>query len=293
VSSVFELVEREERGPYPIIKMCAWVGVSRSGYYDWRRRGPSVTEQHRNKYRELVKAVFVEFDSRYGYRKIARVLWRRGHVVSEYLVRDIMTSENLECCHPRPYLVTTLSDGSDGIEDYLEGDFSAFAPGDRFVGDITYVKTWAGWLYLATVIDLFNREVVGYAMASHMRTELVVDAVQHAINKGKINEGAIFHSDRGSQYTSTEFGDFLDANDMTGSMGRTGVCWDNAVAESFFATLKKELVHRCVFPTRKHAVRGISAYIDGFYNPIRLHSKLGYTSPLEARESWEARQEAA
>lgn len=291
MSSAYEFIESDER--CSIVKKCVWLGVSRSGFYAWRDRPPSATSLRREAATVLVTEVFDEFEQRYGYRKITVELARRGHRVSEQMVRDIMATEGLVCCHPRPWRATTDNDGSGTVPDRLGGDFTAGAPGERFVGDITYIRTWDGWLYLATVIDLFNREVVGYSMASHMRTELICDAVDKAVVNGRVRSGAVFHSDRGSQYTSLEFAEHLAANDMVGSMGRTGVCWDNAVAESFFATLKKELVHRTVFPSLGQAVRMITEYVELFYNRRRIHSKLEYTTPLETRKAWENRQEAA
>ena len=291
MSEAYELIERDER--CPVVKKCLWLGVSRSGFYDWRGRPLSTTTLRRAEVTELVVEVFAEFEQRYGYRKIRVELARRGHRVSEQLVRDIMAGEGLVCCHPRRWRATTDNDGTGTVVDRLGGDFTADVPGERLVGDITYIKTWGGWLYLATVIDLFNREVVGYSMASHMRTALICDAIDRAVANGRVKPGAVFHSDRGSQYTSHEFAAHLEANDMVGSMGRTGVCWDNAVAESFFATLKKELVYRTVFPTQQHAVRAITEYVEVFYNRRRIHSQLGYTTPLETRKAWETRQEAA
>jgi putative transposase len=291
VSTAYELIDRDER--CPVVKKCVWLGVSRSGFYAWRDRPPSATTLRRAEVTVLVIEVFDEFEQRYGYRKIRVELARRGHRVSEQLVRDIMASEGLVCCHPRPWRATTDNDGSGTVVDRLGGEFCAGAPGERFVGDITYVKTWGGWLYLATVIDLFNREVVGYSMASHMRTSLICSAVDRAVANGRVKPGAVFHSDRGSQYTSGEFAAYLEANDMVGSMGRTGVCWDNAVAESFFATLKKELVYRTVYPTLEQARRSITEYVEVFYNRRRIHSKLEYNTPLETRQAWENRQEAA
>jgi transposase InsO family protein len=160
------------------------------------------------------------------------------------------------------------------------------------VSDITYISTWEGWLYLATMIDLYSKEVVGWAMADHMRTSLVCEAVTMAASHRYIGNGAIFHSDRGCQYTSVELADHLKTLDMVGSMGRTGVCWDNAVAESFFATLKKELVHRTVFATRKKARDAVAEYIEIFYNRQRTHSTLGYRTPLEVFEQYQAPQAA-
>jgi len=292
VSSSYELIETEKAN-YPIIKLCAWLGVSRSGFYEWRDRPTSATADRRAALTDQIVKVFDEFKQRYGYRKIRSTLKRRGVQVSEWLVRSIMAAEGLVCCHPRPFRVTTDNDGSTGPVDLLQRDFTATGPGEVFVGDITYVPTWQGWVYLATMIDVFTREVVGYSMADHMRTPLIVDAVDMAIRSGRVKDDAVFHSDRGSQYTSTEFAAFLARNNMRGSMGRTGVCWDNAMAESFFATLKKELIHRTVFSTRRSAEYEISRYIELFYNRCRIHSKLGYNTPSETRETWESNQQAA
>jgi putative transposase len=292
VSDRFEFIDAE-RANYAVVKMCSWLGVSRSGYYAWRDRPESATAQRRAEITELVVEVFTEFEQRYGYRKITAELGRRSVVVGTWLVRSIMAEQGLVCCHPRPWRLTTAPDGSDGPDDLLEGDFTAPAPGEVFVGDITYIRTGSGWLYLATVIDLFNREVAGYAMASHMRTELIVDAVNMAVDRGLVNPGAIFHSDRGSQYTSADFAVCLSGHEMRGSMGRVGVCWDNAVAESFFASLKKELVHRTAYPNHRVARHEVAKYIEDFYNRRRIHSFNGYNTPQETRQAWENRKLAS
>ncbi len=160
-------------------------------------------------------------------------------------------------------------------------------PGAKLVGDITYVRTWSGWLYLATVIDCHSRAVVGWSMAEHMRTSLVCDALSMAAATVDFPGGAVFHSDRGTQYISAQFRDHCAALGLTGSVGRTGVCWDNAVAESFFAALKNELVHRTVFPTRDKARRAIAEYIEVFYNRQRLHSALDYKTPHEVATEYQ------
>ena len=167
------------------------------------------------------------------------------------------------------------------------GSFTADQPGRRLVGDITYLRTGEGWLYLATVIDLATRMVIGWQLADHMRTSLVVDALQMAITHGHVRPGAIFHSDRGAQYTSTEFTRYCAGGDVSTSVGRTGVCWDNAVAESFFAALKNEMYHREHFPTRARARFAVADYIEVFYNRSRLHSRLGYRTPAEALSDYQ------
>jgi putative transposase len=177
--------------------------------------------------------------------------------------------------------------------DLVSRDFAAEAPGRKLVGDITYIPTWAGWLYLATVIDCFNREVIGYAMADHMRTSLVADALGMAARNHRLAVDCIFHSDRGTQYTSTEFGAKLAALHMRHSLGRTGCCYNNALAESFFASLQNVRLHRTAYPTRSRAKHDIAHYIEIFYNRRRLHSALGYRTPHEVRIEYLNEQLAA
>jgi putative transposase len=199
------------------------------------------------------------------------------------LVRQLMRVEGLVACQPKPYKVTTIADDTAaGPVDLCERDFTAPQPGVKLVGDITYIRTWQGWVYLATVIDCYSRMVVGWAMADHMRTSLVTDALDAARRNYTLLDDCIFHSDRGSQYTSADLAGYLRRNKMRGSMGRTGVCWDNALAESFFASLKNEFVYRTVFPTRNKAITAIAHWIEIRYNRKRLHSGIGYRTPWEA-----------
>jgi putative transposase len=205
-----------------------------------------------------------------------------------------MAELGLVACQPRPYRVTTDSDGDDaGVPDLLQRDFTAEQPGTKLVGDITYLRTWSGWLYLATVIDCATKMVVGWSMATHMRTELVIDAVDMARGRIPLVEGCVFHSDRGSQYLSGDYRKHIAAAGMRSSVGRTGVCWDNALAESFFAALKNEMVYRTAFPTPTHARRAVARYIEVIYNRRRLHSGLGYRTPAEVMDELLATPEAA
>jgi len=174
----------------------------------------------------------------------------------------------------------------------VDRDFTAATPGTVLVGDITYIRTWTGWLYLATVIDLATRKVIGWAMDTHMRTELIIDALTMAHGTGKLRPGCVFHSDRGAQYTSSDFAAVLANRNMLGLMGRTGI-WDNAAAESFFATLKKELVHRTAFPTPGKARTAIAEYLEVFYNRQRLHTALGYRTPVHVEAEHYQIQQAA
>ena len=177
--------------------------------------------------------------------------------------------------------------------DLIGRDFTAPAPGQRLVGDITYLRTGEGWLYLATVIDLATRMVVGWQLAGHMRTSLVTDALDMAIGGGHAPPGAIFHSDRGAQYRSAAFARFCQASGIASSTGRTGVCWDNAAAESFFGALKNEMYHRWTFPDRARARFAVTDYIEVFYNRKRLHSALGYRTPAEALTGFQTAAAAA
>lgn len=287
MSSKYEFIDGK-KAEYPIVKMCLWMRVSKSGFYEWHGRPLSATAERRVELGEQIKRIFEESRQTYGYRRVHEKLSQEGVQAGEELVRHIMRDLGLEPCQPRPWRITTLSDGTAPPADQLERDFTAELPGTRFVGDITYIRTWAGWLYLATVIDLCTKEVVGWSMADHMRASLPCDALSMAVRNGRVQRGAIFHSDRGSQYTSDELAGHLSFFGMTGSMGRTGVCWDNALAESFFGVLKNELVYRTAFPTRRHARNAIAEYIEVFYNRQRLHSGIGYRTPAEVREAFES-----
>lgn len=244
-----------EEGNYPISKMCTWAKVSRSGFYDWARRAPSDRSRRREELSALVRFSFDRSDGTYGYRRVHADLIRWGHDVDDETVRSIMRGEGLIACQPRPFQpITTIPGDSGDTPDLLERDFTATEPATKLVGDITYIPTWEGWLYLATVLDCFSKKVVGYAMAAHMRTSLVTDALDMAARNGHIRNGiTIFHSDRGTQYTSQEFAEHAAKLGITRSVGRTGVCYDNAWAESFNGTLKNERVNRTVYPTRKQA----------------------------------------
>jgi putative transposase len=278
----------------PRSKRCAaGLSVSKSGYYEWRDRPASATQQRRDLLKIKIKALFDSFDGTYGYRRLHAELLRGGEQVSDELVRQLMRELGLVACQPRPYRTTTMRGAGAPAEDLLGRDFTAEAPGTKLVGDITYIRTWEGWLYLATVIDCFNKEVIGYAMADHMRTELVTDALDMAARNRTLAEACIMHSDHGTQYTSAEYAAKLAELTLRPSLGRTGVCWDNALAESFFAALKNERVYRTVYPTRKKAKADIAQYIEIFYNRRRIHSGLGYRTPHEVRTEYLNQQLAA
>jgi putative transposase len=287
VSSVYEFIDGEKAN-YPIVKMCGWAGVSRSGFYEWRDRPASATAERRLELGGQVQQVFDDSEGTYGYRRVHAVLARRGIEAGPELIRQIMRDLGLVACQPQPYRTTTVADRrrAAATPDRLGGEFTAEAPGTRLVGDITYIPTWQGWLYLATVIDCHTKAVVGWSMADHMRAGLVGDALTMAYGNIAIEPDCVFHSDRGTQYTSDEYRTLLENYRILPSVGRTGVCWDNALAESFFASLKVELVHRTAFPTRRHARRAIARYIEVWYNRRRLHSGLGYRTPQEVYDEF-------
>ena len=223
----------------------------------------------------------------YGYRRIHADLAAEGVACSPELVRQIMRQEHLVPCQPRPFRVTTQADAEAAacMPDLVKRDFTAERPGVKFVGDITYIHTWQGFIYLATVIDCYSKKVVGWSIADHMRTELVETTLRNAAATAVIEPDAIFHSDRGSVYTSAGYRALVAGLGMRSSMGRTGVCWDNAMAESFFSALKNERVYRTVYATKERARRDVIAYIEGFYNSRRRHSALGYRRPNEVHYS--------
>jgi transposase InsO family protein len=293
VTCKYELIDGEKAN-YPLVRMCEWAGVSRSGYYDWRARPASATAARRAWLATRIAKVFKRSDQTYGYRRVHAALARNGVEAGPELVRDLMRELGLVACQPRPFRpATTITDDLTRTADLVARDFTAGAPGTKLVGDITYIPTWQGWLYLATVIDCHSKAVVGWSMADHMKASLVTDAITMAAGNIELQSGCVFHSDRGAQYTSAEYRTKLQALEVAPSVGRTGVCWDNALAESFFAALKNELIHRTVFPTRDRARSAIARYIEVFYNRQRLHSGLGYQTPLEVHTEYLNRQLAA
>lgn len=290
MSAKFELIDAQ-KADFPIVKMCEWAEVSTSGYYEWRDRPASTTTIRREHLKKLTKAIFKHSDQTYGYRRVHAQLIRQGEVVSPELVRELMRELDLIACQPRPWRPTTTVPGDPGpIPDLVNRDFTATAPGQKMVGDITYIQTWQGWLYLATVIDCYTKACIGYAMADHLRTDLVIDALTMAARNYPLTEGAIFHSDRGTQYTSAAFAAATGHLNIRRSVGATGVCFDNALAESFNAAVKVERVNRTVYPTREHARTDVARYIEFRYNTQRLHSALGYQTPQEVYDEYLNRQ---
>lgn len=297
MSEVYEFIDAEY-ATFPaapaITLMCRWVGVSKSGYYEWRSRPESGTAKRREELKLLIQKAFDDSDGTYGHRRVWAQLARWGVRAGLELVRALMRELGLVACQPRPWRPSTTQQGQAGpIPDLVNRDFSAETPGAKIVGDITYIPTWEGWLYLATAIDCATRKVIGWAADDNYRTPLITAAIEMAARNINLPGGAIFHSDRGSNYTSGEFAAVLDRLGIHQSVGRTGICFDNSLAESFNATLKVERVHRTAYPTRKKAKDDIARYIELRYNRTRLHSALGYRTPQEILDEYLNRQFAA
>ena len=228
-----------------------------------------------------VRAFHAASRGTYGCPRIYRDLKEDGERVSRKRIARVMRENGLSGSPMRKFRRTTNSDHGRPVAKNVVGrDFSPSAPNRVWASDISYVRTWQGWLYVAVVIDLYSRRVVGWAVADHMRVELTLDALTMAIKARHASPGLVHHSDRGSQYASAAYQQTLDHHGITFSMSRRGDCWDNAVVESFFATLKKELIHRSAWPSRRMAADAIGDYIESFYNSRRRHSTLGYVSPI-------------
>lgn len=267
---------------FPVTFMCDQLGVSTSGYYRWRGRQVSARQTRDEELVELIKHFFAALRGNPGVRRIHAELAAAGHRVARKRVWRLMRSCGLQGRHPRAWKRTTVHGQRPVLAPDLIGrDFTADRPNEKWCGDITYIKTWDGWAYLATVIDLHSRSVVGWAVDDHMRASLVTDALDMAINHRNSPAGVIFHSDRGTQYTARDFAAYCKRHNITRSLGRTGICYDNAVAESFFATYKKELVHTRPWPTIRTLKKETFTWIEEYYNRTRRHSTLGYLTPAE------------
>lgn len=276
-------VDADGRRRYQIRQMCAWLEVSAAGFYEWCSRAPSRTARWRAELGELVEEIFHASDGTYGYRRIHAELHRRRRPCDPETVRSIMRERGLVACQPRTKRWCTTKQAAEvaDIPDLVGRDFTAEAAGTKLVGDITYVRTGQGWLYVALVIDCFSRAIIGWATADNYKTPLVTAAIRMAARRITLPPGSIFHSDRGSNYTSDEYVDVLTGLGLRRSVGRTGVCYDNALAESTNSAVKVEFVNRRNFATRDEATREIARWIELFYNQRRLHSTLGYRTPNE------------
>jgi putative transposase len=272
-----------EKSRTPVSVCCALLGVSRSGYYDWERRAPSDRALTDAWLIEKIGEIWAANRKVYGSPRIhADLRLRYGIRVARKRVERLMREAGISGLVRRKRGRTTVSvPGVRVADDLVERCFRPEQPNLLWIADLTYLRTWEGWLYLAAVQDAYSRAIVGWSMADHMRSELVVDALKMAVAQRRPDPGLIHHSDQGSQYVSLAFGQAAGDAGIARSMGSKGDCYDNAVAESFFATLKKELVHRQSWPTRRGLTGEVFEYIEGFYNRTRRHSTLGYLSPAD------------
>jgi len=282
---LYRFVDEQKAEGFPIERICEIAGVSTSAYYDWKQHRCGIVGADVVRERLLVneiRQIHKTSKGTYGSPRVTAELHDRGRVVNHKRVERLMRVYDIVGHTPKKRTVTTIPYAAHRIADLVKRDFTPDGLDVTWCGDITYIRTWEGFLYLAVVEDLASRRILGLSMASHMRASLVSDALREAVGtRGGHVAGVVFHSDRGSQYTSGEYGDLCAGYRVTQSVGRTGVCWDNAPAESFFATLKKELVYRTTFRTHAEARIAIRHWIESWYNRRRLSSVIGYQTPTE------------
>jgi putative transposase len=273
---------RENETEFPVQAMCNALNVVRSAYYKWCSTPQTAHDQRDRELGELVEIEFKRGRGVYGEVRVLKKLQQQGIKTSRRRVGRLMRERGLVCITKKPYKVTTDSKhDKPTAQNKLKRRFNPKKPNRVYAGDITYIRTDEGWLYLAIVIDLFSRQIVGYSMADHIKTSLVNDAMTMAIWQRKPPRGLLWHTDRGSQYASKKHRDLLAQHGIRQSMSRKGNCWDNAVSESFFHTLKTELTYHHRYATREQARASIFEYIAVFYNRIRIHSANNYLSPVE------------
>jgi len=265
--------------------MCKFMKVSRSGYYEWLTALECNRDKENKELTSKVKAIFQEGRSNYGTRPIRKELLRQGDIASRRRIARLMNEANLVCKTKRKFKATTDSNHNKEVApNLLDRKFKVSAANCYWVGDISYIPTQEGWLYLATVIDLFSRKIIGWSMDNNMKADLVNNALLMAIWQRKPLKGLVWHTDRGSQYCSDSHSKLTKQHGIIQSMSRKGNCWDNAVAESFFHTIKTELIYQTKFKTREEAKHAIFEYIEVYYNRIRMHSTNDYLSPVKYEE---------
>jgi len=283
---------RAEKAYFPVKAMCRILQVKRSGYYTCLKRPKSVHSREDEALVAKIKVIHRMSKGVYGSPRIHEEMKAQGFDVGRKRIARLMRKNGITGTKPKRFRRTTdSSHGEPVAENVLDRRFEAEGPDQAWVTDITYIRTWEGWVYLAVVIDLFSRRVVGWSMAEHMRLDLALDALRMALGERMPQHGnLVHHSDRGSQYASGVYRKVLEENGITCSMSRKGDCWDNAVAESFFATLKKELIFRHSWPTINGVMTAVREYIALFYNPRRRHSFLGFLSPMEYERLFNMRE---
>ena len=277
---------KEHRDVWPVRLQCQVLGVSASGFYAWLNRPPSQRAVANQNLLGHIRRIHWGSHKRYGSPRVCAALRTEGQRVSRRRVANLMRINNLHAIGKRRFRITT-TDSRHNLPiaaNVIDRNFGALAPNQQWLADITYIFTAEGWLYLAAVLDLYSRKIVGWAMRDHMRTELPLAALTMAIQRQRPQPGLIHHSDRGSQYASGDYQKALIAADITPSMSRKGNCWDNAPMESFFHTLKTELVHHKNYATKEDAKRDLFQYIEGFYNRQRIHSAIGYLTPEQMEQ---------
>jgi len=285
---IYALVEAQKAN-HKVSTMCRVLRVSKSGYYGWRHRPPSARAKADATLAERIERVHRDSRETYGAPRVHAELRSLGVRCGRKRVARLMRKAGLVGCGGRRRKVRTTRPGTaervSAVPDLVKRNFAPEAPNRLWVADITYARSWEGWLYLAFVLDAYSRKVVGWSMANHLRTELVLDALNMAIHNRRPAAGLVHHSDRGSQYTSVEFGGRLKEAGLVPSMGSVADAYDNALAESFISTLKRELLHRHSWPSKESVRAGIFEYIECFYNPRRRHSSLGQMSPTEYEQA--------
>ncbi len=271
-----------EKATYPVRVLCRTLKVSTSGFYAWCKRGRSARAKRDAALKVQILAAHAASDKTYGSPRIHNDLKTAGENIGRMRVARLMRDEGIEGQRKRRFRVTTDSRHSHPVAaNKLNRDFTVSAPDKVWVSDITYIWTREGWMYLAAILDLFSRRVVGWSMEPYIDRTLALDALGMALRTRRPEPGLLHHSDRGIQYASGDYQKLLDEHGIDCSMSRKGDCWDNAVAESFFSTLKAERVHRVDYITRSQARASVFEYIEAFYNPRRRHSVLGYVSPVQ------------
>ncbi len=284
---IFAFIEGHLAGTFPVDVACEVLDVSRSGYYAWLGRPASARAERREALAARIEAVHKENRGVYGSPRVHQALLAEGGQACVNTVAGIMKGREIRAKTKRTFVPrTTVSQpGQPAVANVLDRQFDADLPNQKWAVDITYIATGEGWLYLAGVMDLCSRKIVGWSMADHMATSLVSDALRMAIAGRSPGDGLLHHSDRGSQYASDDYMRLLRTHGMEASVSGVGQCWDNAAKESFWATLKTELVHHERYATREQARASIFEYIEVFYNRKRLHSSLGYVSPEQFEAS--------
>ena len=282
----FQFIKENEES-FEVAAMCETFNVSRSGYYSWKKRPASATSQRAESLTAEIEEIHLKRKEVYGSPRVHQELLDRGYECCVNTVAKLMRNAGVRAKTKKKFIATTNSNHDRPVaENVLDRQFdSATKPNEIWLSDITYIWTDQGWMYLAVVLDLFTRKVVGWSCADSMTSQLVCDAMQNAIDRERPEGNVLCHSDRGSQYASERYQKLLKGNGFTCSMSRKGNCWDNAPMESFFGTLKKELVHHERYETRVEARRSLFEYIEAFYNTIRKHSALGYKSPIQFQQT--------